>query len=186
MFAQWESLRVKMFMENGRKIPIYDSQKSPHWVKWKITQIHLHFSHFQLWIWRCSDSTNEPSMSALPPGEIHPHLVEQRQIFLMLNAPVRQQPASPQSLCQGIDIGSVLVLHPPLYCSDSPVSFSTLLLSHVMLQQQHPRGAVHVCHVGDMAAFQDEPIQLRLPFPGPNWWSKTPVFHCFLHRETIQ
>lgn len=29
MFAQWESVRVRMFTENGRKIPIYDSQKSP-------------------------------------------------------------------------------------------------------------------------------------------------------------
>lgn len=42
--------------------------------------------------------------------------------------------------------------------------------------KQHPRGAFHVCHVGNMAAFQDEPIQLRLPFPGPNWWTTTPVF----------
>lgn len=62
--------------------------------------------------------------------------------------------------------------------SDSPVSFfSVLHLSHVLLQQQHPRGALHVCHVGNMAAFQDEPIQLRLPFPEPNWWTTTPVFH---------
>lgn len=29
MFAQWESVRVRMFTENQRKIPIYDSQKSP-------------------------------------------------------------------------------------------------------------------------------------------------------------
>lgn len=41
----------------------------------------------------------------------------------MLNAPIRQEAASLQSLSQGIDIGSVLVLHPPLYSPDSPVSF---------------------------------------------------------------
>lgn len=112
--------------------------EKPLQVKWKITQIHLHFSHCQLSIWRCSDSPNEPFMSALPSGEIHSHPMEQRRIFLMLNGPVRQEPASPQSLSQGIDIGSVLVLHPLLYSSDSLVSFSPLLLSHVTLQQQHP------------------------------------------------
>lgn len=61
--------------------------------------------------------------------------------------------------------------------------FFTATFLHVLLQQQPPRGAHHVCHVGDMAAFQDEPIQLRLPFPGPNQWTTTPVFHRSLHRE---
>lgn len=75
--------------------------EKPLRVKWKITQIHLHFSHFQLWIWRCSDSTNEPSMSALPPGEIHPHPVEQRGIFLMLNAPYKTETSQPTELKPG-------------------------------------------------------------------------------------
>lgn len=116
---------------------------------------------------RDAHSTNEPSMSALPPREIHPHPVEQRGIFLMPDAPYKTETSQPAELKPGYWYWLLLVLHPLLYSSDSTVSFSPLLLSRVMLQQQqHLQGALHVCHVGNMA--QDKPIQLSLPFPGPN------------------
>lgn len=72
----------------------------------------------------------------------------------------------------------VLVLHPLFWRS----GFHRYFLSHVMLQQPPPPWGA-LCHVGDMAAFQEEPIQLRLPFPGPNRWTTTPVFHRSLQRE---
>ena len=162
----------------------YIIARKPLQVKWKITQIHLHFSHFQLWIWRCCDPTTKVSSLALPQGETCPHPVKQRGIFLMLNAPLRQEPGSPQSLSRGIDIGSVLVLHPLLYSSDSPVSFSPLHLSHVTLPSQHPHPMSVMLVM--WLFFKTSQFSWGCLFVGRNWWSTTPVFYPSLRRETSQ